>query len=559
MRLQATCHAIAFSILFAAHLPSLAQCHTTLLINGKITTMSSAQPSASWMLIDGERIAALGSGKPPQLSHSCGVVIDLAHHRVIPGLIDSHNHIVVQSLRPGYDVRLDIAASVQEAMTMLNERSHGIPATAWITSIGGWSPEQFAEHRMPSLSELDAAAPGHPVYLQIGFDGPAVTNSLGRAFLKDRGVSVADDGSIAVNEPTVAAYNSLRSLQTPADKLRGAVDAMNFAASVGLTTSDDKGGTWPTDMEGTKDAAEVGDKTNVLNPFTDYNAFLALDRDGRMAMRLRIFFYMQDRTADLPFLRARLNNQFPDFGDNWLKVSGIGERIYSGPFPFTPGSSPDTYIAAARMIAEHGWAHDEHAQGLKDEKEFASAWEKVNAQIPLAPLRWCLAHVPGIDNDTLQRLKALGVGVSLAGSRYTASDPPRISPKDIPPFRRIVDSGIQVGYGSDGGTVSAIDPWAHMYYMVTGKNSAGQMVAPEQTLTRIEALRLYTVNQPWFTGDERDLGSLDVGKLADLVVLNADFLDPAQVDDNRIKRIKSVLTIVGGKIVYDTHTLTARK
>ena len=208
-------------------------------------------------------------------------------------------------------------------------------------------------------------------------------------------------------------------------------------------------------------------------------------------------------------------------------------------------------MAAARLIAQKGWAHDEHAMGLADEKAFATAWEKVNAETPLAPLRWCLAHVPGIDEETLERLKAMGVGVSAAGSRYTATNPPRNTPKDIPPFRILVESGIHVGYGSDGGTITALDPWPHLYYMVTGKNSAGELVAAGQTVTRIQALRLYTADQPWFTKEETDLGSIEAGKLADLAVLSDDFLDAGRVSDEAIKHICSVLTIVGGKVVYD--------
>jgi hypothetical protein len=193
--------------------------------------------------------------------------------------------------------------------------------------------------------------------------------------------------------------------------------------------------------------------------------------------------------------------------------------------------------------------------GIADEKAFTDVWEKINKDISLSPLRWCLAHVPGIDQETLNRLRAMGVGVSAAGSRYTASTPPRTSPKDIPPFRMLLESGIHVGYGSDGGTVSPLDPWPHMYYMVTGKNSAGQLVAAGQTLTRMEALRMYTASQPWFTKDDDRLGSIETGKLADLVVLSNDYLDPKRVPDEAIKRITSVLTIIGGRVVYDDHIL----
>lgn len=530
-------------------------CRETILYNGKIATMDRRNTMASSVTIEGDRIAAVGIARGIPKHDGCARLIDLKGRRVIPGLIDSHNHIVVASSRPGHAVRIEIASSIAEVQQLIRDKAATLSPGEWITAVGGWSPEQFTEKRMPALADLDAAAPNNPVYLQTGFTGPATTNSKGKAFFEKKGIKVGVDGDIEAHASTIAAYNALKSIQTAADEKRGTLDVMAYAASVGLTMSDDKGGPWPADTPGAQGVAATGNSTNALNPFTGYDQFLALDREGKMRMRLRIFFYMQDLHPDLTFLRARIDNQFRDFGDDWLKVSGLGERIYSGPFPFTPNAAPEVYLAAARLVAENGWAYDEHSGSLRDEKEFTKIWEQVNRQTPLASLRWCLAHVPGIDMETLHRLQAMGVGVSAAGSRYTASVPPRISPKDISPFRMLVESGIHVGYGSDGGTVSPLDPWPHMYYMVTGKNNAGQLVAAGQTLTRIQALRMYTTNQPWFTKDEDKLGSIEAGKLADLVVLSNDFLDPNRVADEAIKRITSVLTIVGGKIVHNSGVL----
>jgi hypothetical protein len=538
--------------------PARAQdCRRTILYNGKIATMDQQNTMASSVTIEGDRIVAVrvSSGLPK--NDGCAQLIDLKGRRVTPGLIDGHNHIVVASMRPGHDARIEIAASISEVQQLIRKKASTLPAESWITAIGGWSPEQFTEGRMPTTAELDSAAPNLPVYLQTGFDGPAVTNSKGRAFFEKNGAKVGADGSIDAGAPTVAAFNALASIWTLADQKRGTLDVMAYAASVGLTMSDDKGGPWPADTPGAQGLAEIGNKTNFVNPFTGYDQFLAIERENKMSMRLRIFFYMQDLTPNLPFLKARINNQFRDFGSDWIKVSGVGERIYSGPFPFTPKAPLQIYEAAAQLVAESSWSYDEHAMGIADEKEFTDVWEKINKTIPLEPLRWCLAHVPGIDAETLHRLQAIGVGVSAAGGRYTASTPPRNSPKDIPPFRMLVESGIHVGYGSDGGTVAPLNPWPHMYYMVTGKNNAGQLVAPGQTLTRIQALRMYTASQPWFTKDDDKLGTLEAGKLADLVVLSDDFLDPARVPDEAIKHITSVLTIVGGKTVYDSGAVHA--
>jgi predicted amidohydrolase YtcJ len=548
---------IAVPLCAGAALSARAQnCNETVLYNGKVATMDPHDTMASSVTIDGDRITAVGLAKGIPKHVLCARLIDLKGRRVTPGLIDSHNHIVQVSLRPGHDVRIEVAASIAEAQQLIRSKAATVPASDWITASGGWSPEQFAENRMPTQDDLDAADSNHPIYVQTGFDGPAATNSKGRAFFEQRGIKVEADGSIAANAPTVAAYNALESARTFDDAKRGALDVMAYAASVGLTMSDDKGGPWPTDTPGTQGLAETSNRTNSVHPFNGYDAILALGREGKMLTRLRIFFYMQDTTPALPFLKARVNNQFQDFGDDWIRVAGIGERIYSGPFPFTPNSPSDVYEAATRLVAQKGWTYDEHGMALEDEKEFTTVWEKINQDVPLAPLRWCLAHVPGIDLDTLNRLKAMGVGVSAAGGRYTASTPPRISPKNIPPFRLLVESGIHVGYGSDGGAIAPLDPWLHMYYMVTGKNNAGQLVAAGQTLTRMQALRMYTASQPWFTREEAKLGSIEPGKLADLAVLSDDFLDSVRVPDEAIKRITSVMTFVGGKIVHDGSSLS---
>ena len=519
-------------------------CQELVLHNGTIATMDSRNTMARSVTIRGDRIGAVGAARGIPPHDACATVIDLRGRTVVPGLIDSHDHIVQLSLRPGHDMReIEGAFSIAELQQALRARARTVPPGEWITAVGGWAPNQFAERRMPTLGELDAAAPDHPVYLQTGFAGPSVTNRKGQPFFVERGIRVGADGSIGANAPSAAAWNALKSLQTDADRRRGALDALMYAARVGLTTSDDKGGAWPADTPGARGLAALGTGTaNEVPPFAAYDQVAALDREGRMPVRVRLFFYMQDITPQLPFLTARLDNQLSNFGSPFLRVSGLGERIAGA------DAAPAVYEAAVRLAARKRWAYDQHANGLPDQKTIVSVWEKVHAAFPLTDLRWCLAHVPGIDSETLNRLKAMNVGVSLTGGRYLVGT----REQEGSPFRRILDSGIHAGYGGDGGSVAPLNPWVHVYYMVTGRNSAGEVIEPaDQLLTRTEALRMYTANQGWFTNDERDLGSIETGKLADLVVLSDDVLDPQKVPDAAIKRVHSLLTIVGGKVVYD--------
>jgi predicted amidohydrolase YtcJ len=265
-----------------------------------------------------------------------------------------------------------------------------------------------------------------------------------------------------------------------------------------------------------------------------------------MTHRLRIFFLTQDTKPDVPLLRERLLNMFPDFGDDMLKVSGIGE--FAAAWNFRNGATPANYETALQLVAKHGWAFQQHTLSLNEDQFTTSTFEKVNAVTPIRDLHWAIGHVPKIDRPTLERLKAIGAGVAVHGWLYLSGTPQNFGP----PFRTIVDSGIHVGAGSDAAAVSVFDPWLEIYYMVTGKNSAGEMINPGQQLTRMEAIHLYTAENGWYTHEEDKMGTIEPGKFGDLVVLSNDYFDPKQVSDEAIKRITSVLTVVDGKVIHDS-------
>ena len=177
---------------------------------------------------------------------------------------------------------------------------------------------------------------------------------------------------------------------------------------------------------------------------------------------------------------------------------------------------------------------------------------------PITELRWSLAHVfeMGKDNDLthVNTLKSMGMGVRVQNQGYIVPTDRfplgrTLGAKNAGPlFRTLVDSGIPIGAGTDGSLLGPMNPWLSIYYMVTGKDSAGNMVNPGQTITRMEALRLYTMGSAWFSFDESHLGSLEPGKLADLVVLSEDYLT---LPEEQIRTLHSVLTVVGGKIVHE--------
>ncbi len=508
------------------------------LVNGKIVTMDKKDSIVSSMTIQNGVFDNTSKVAP------CTKVIDLHGRTAVPGLVDNHNHIVALGIRPGHDTRIETASSIADVQELISARAKSVPAGEFLTAMGGWNPAQFKEKRLPTLAELDAAAPNHPVFLYLAFTGPAATNSKGKAFLESKGVQVSETGAIAANAPSLAALNALRAAQTFDDQKRGTLDAMSYASRVGVTTSADMG---VFVIPGTPDVQDsfTFDTLASGNPFRMYDAFLALHHEHKMSMRLRVFYLTMDKDNSIPLLTERVLNSFPEFGDDMMRVSGIGEFATNWPL-FGTVTPPPNYLTALQFVAKHGWTFQQHSLSRAEDELTVSTFEAVNATTPIAGLHWSIAHAPQIDKAKLDRLKAIGAGIAVHPFEYLAG-----ANGSGPPLRTILDSGIHMGAGSDSAQISTLDPWLILYYMVTGKNAAGAMINDGQQLTRAEALRLYTAENGWFFHEEDKLGSIEPGKLGDVVVLSGDYLDPKKVPDEAIKSLKSVLTVVDGRVVFD--------
>jgi predicted amidohydrolase YtcJ len=500
--------------------------------------MDKRNPVVTEVTIRSSKFESIGPSK--QKPTPCTQVINLKGRTAVPGLIDNHNHIVLLGLRPGYDTRLETASSIADMQTLIQARAKSVPVGAFITAMGGWNAAQLREKRLPTLAELDAADSTHPVIVFQAFTGPAATNSRGRDFFVSKKVAVSDTGAIAANAPSIAALDVLRAVQTFEDKKRGSIDAMNYSASVGVTTNVDMGAF---NIPGTPELQDAFAMNTLASadPFHMYDAFAALHNEGKLSTRLRLFFLSMDTRPTIPMLTARLNNTLDGFGDDMMRFSGIGEFATNWPL-FGNATPPPNYETALKAVAKAGWPFQQHSLSLAEDQLTASTFEKVNAETPIANLRWSVAHVPRIDQATVNRFKALGAGIAVHPFGYLAGQPGA-----GPPLRMILDSGVHVGAGSDSAQISTLNPWLMIYYMVTGKNAAGQLVNAGQQITREEALRLYTAENGWFFHEESKLGSMEPGKLGDVVVLSDDYL---KVPEEDIKKLHSVMTIVNGKIIY---------
>jgi predicted amidohydrolase YtcJ len=517
-----------------------------LLTNGAVHTMDANGTVAESVRIVGDRFAAVGRGRLG--ATRCTDVVDLHGRTIVPGLIDVHNHIVLLGLRPGHDTRLESAASIRDVLELLGARAADLPAGEWITSIGGFDIKQFVPPpgtpRFPTLAELDSVTPNHPVYIQESFAGPSVTNTLGKRFFESKGIDVGDDGAIAggfqTPNPTTRALYALRQMQTLGDKKEGTLHALRYAASLGLTTQLDQGGFPAT--------GTPADGAAHFDPDHAYDALLALYHEGALIERIRLNFLYMETDPATPKLAARLANAFPHFGGGMLRVVGIGE--FTAGASAIIGEATQPWLNGTRRVAEAGWRNENHSLTANDFKVIIDGWERINGELPapgITKLRWVVAHVPFITREYVDKLAALGGGVNvLGGWRYISGT----AEANGPPFRMLVDSGIPVGMSSDGMQISPMNPWLGLYYVVTGKNARGELINAGQTLTREEALHLYTAANGWFLNEEDDLGTIEPGKYADLAVLSADYFDSDAVPDEALKRVHSMLTIVGGKIVF---------
>ena len=537
-------------------------------INGRIHTMDDQKPLVKAVAIRNGRFVSVGiNASNPAPGEK---VIDLHGRTVVPGLIESHTHLVSLANRPGYHVaQWELASNLAEVLVLLAARRASVPEGQFITAMGAGTPRMFAELRLPTLAEIDAVVPDRPVFLYQGGGGPARTNSLGKLFFETATAPLAGpcvvgaDGSLAtvagVNHANRALYH-LRIRQTFDDKKRSALDAMAYSASIGLTTNLDQ--TLVAKATGTLDPASLDpqptDALFNLNHFRMYDAWLALHREDKAFIRLQINFLhnqgfiaaLGDLDHQLPELRERLKNQFPFFGDDMVRTGGIGE--WAAPFA-APGSADyPVWLESQRLVAKARWRNENAQPGSPTSsasiEQVVATYEAMDAEFGIKDLRWGLQHADFTTPDQLARLKNMNCAVSMSGFRWLNGVPRADGLPVGPLFPQILASGIHAGMHEDGVHIAPHNPWFALHYATTGLNVLGQQINPGQQITRYQALYAYTRGNAWYLNRENDLGSIEEGKLADLVVLDRDYFS---VSDADMRRTRPVLTVVDGEIVYD--------
>jgi predicted amidohydrolase YtcJ len=515
---------LLFCLIFASAVQ--AQPADTLLRNGKILTVDAEFAVVEALAIRGERIVATGSNADLQaLAGPATQVIDLQGATVVPGLIDNHFHFLRAVQRWHRQVRLDGVASRAQALQMLAAKAQAMPAGEWILVQGGWFPEQFADAPGGfTLEELDQVAPDNPLFLQERYN-IVYANTLA---LRAVGLDPADgarrpaEGLATFNPP----YGSLIQQIPPTSQAQLEQNLSDFMLELnksGLTGVYSLG----RGPEGEDDVMERRAAAGPL-PLRIWSTLTYEANDSAGA------------DAAIALIRASQPNTFDgDYGQ-----FGLGEHVYLPFFDFPSQRGPwpteiiDEFARIAEVAAAGGWPLHEHTMSDWSVQDLLARFEDINQRHPLAPLRWTLAHVYDISPDSIARAKALGMGLAIHGAAMNGSVKL--------PLRAVADSGILYGLGTDATIVSHYQPFITLGWLVSGLDLAGNQ-ALDQTLTREEALIAHTRSNAWLFQQEANLGTLEPGKLADLVVLDRDYLS---IPAAEIMQIQPVLTMVGGRIVY---------
>jgi predicted amidohydrolase YtcJ len=536
--------------LLGALLPTAAraQAPDTVLLNGKIVTLDSRSTVADALAVRDGRIIAVGpDGEIRGLARPTTRVIDLAGRTVIPGLIDSHMHAIRAALFYATEVNWIGTHSIAEAMGRIRAKARTAKPGDWIIVAGGWTDQQFQERRRPTQAELIAAAPDNPVYVQL-FYGAALLTPAGFKALNiandadvpphgriERTADGAPTGWIAGDNPTISGLFDRLPLPTFDQSVAGTRAFFRELNRLGLTGVSDPGG------------------YNLTAE--SYQPLFKVWQERALTVRVVFSLFAQHPGKELED-DQNLTQFLPmGFGDDMLRFNGLGENVAWGMYNNDNPSEAQKqhydeiahWAAAHRMTLTQHWSNNVSVHHLLD------VLEHVNREIPLAPLRWSIAHLNDASDDTLRRMKALGVGWLMQDAMYFNGDAVIAArgleaAKRTPPIRTALNMGLRVGGGTDAHRVMSYNPMVSLEWMIDGKTVAGTATRDaDETPSREEALRLYTQGSAWFTFDDDKRGSLAPGRLADLAVLTGDIMT---VPAPEIGTIESLLTMVGGRIVY---------
>jgi predicted amidohydrolase YtcJ len=528
-----------------------------LIVNAKITTLDRENPEAEAVAIRDGRILAVGSEAEARESAPDADIVDAGGRRLVPGLIDSHTHVIRGGLNYNMELRWDGVPSLADAMAMLREQALGTPPPQWIRVVGGFTEHQFAEKRLPTIAEINAAAPETPVFILHLYDRALLNAAALRAvgYTRDTpnppgGEIVRDAGGnptgllLAQPNATILYATLAKGPKLPPEyQLNSTRHFMRELNSLGVTSVIDAGG-------------------GFQNYPDDYEIIEKLHADDQLTVRISYNLFTQKPKDELADFAGWAKQVSPGQGDDRYRHNGAGEMlVYSAadfedfrqPRPEMPANMETDLEPVIRLLAEHRWPWRLHATYDETISRALNVYEKVNADIPFDGLHWFFDHAETISDRNIDRIAALGGGIAVQhrmafqGEYFTDRYGERTAER-TPPIARMIAAGIPVGAGTDATRVASYNPWVSLSWLVTGKTVGGQRIyPPANRVSREKALRMWTHENTWFSNEEGKKGRIRNGELADLIVLSGDYFS---VPEDEIVHLRSVLTVLGGAIVY---------
>ncbi|KQV86265.1 amidohydrolase [Massilia sp. Root351] len=532
-----------------------------IITNGKVATMVKEGSFAQAVAMKDGKIEAVGSNAQIlKLKKANTQVIDAGGRTVIPGLNDSHLHVIREGLNYNAELRWDGVTSLKKAMEMLKEQAARTPDGAWIKVVGGWNEFQFEEKRLPTLEEINAAVPDKPVFLLylygLGFLNQKGIETLG--YNKDTkfkdGVVELDaqgkpTGKLIAKPNALILYTTLAKTNVlPRDQqINSTLHYYRELNRLGVTSAIDAGG-------------------GGQNFPDDYGVTVELAKDGKLTVRTSYYLFAQKPGKELEDYQRWLTLTKPDsnqhmFYANGYTTEGAGENLvwsaadfenFLEPRPDMPEHMEGELEAVLRLLVKNRWPFRIHATYGESIDRDLAVIEKVNKEMPLKGLRWFFDHAETISDAQLARVKALGGGIAVQDRMYFQGEhywkQYGAQTRQMPPIRKMLEMKVPVGLGTDGTRVSSYGPWPSVYWAVTGKTAGGlSLWQPKDILSRYEALKLMTSGSAWMSGEEKVKGTLAKGQYADLVILPQDYFS---MPVEQIKNLESALTVVNGKVVY---------
>ena len=528
--------------------------------NGRFATLDPLAPQATAVAIRDGLILATGDESAifPHLGPQT-TRIDLKGRTVIPGLNDSHIHVIRGGLNYNMELRWDGVPSLSVALALLKEQARRTPPPQWVRVVGGWSEFQFAERRMPTLGEINAASKDTPVFVLHLYDRALLNQAAVRAlgYTKDtpeplgghieRDKSGNPTGLLLAKPNALILYASLA--QGPKlgfdDQVNSTRHFMRELNRLGITSCIDAGG-------------------GFQNYPDDYRVIEHLAGRGELTLRLAYNLFTQHPKEEYEDFTGWTKLVTPGQGNDLYKLNGAGEMLVFSAADFEDFLEPRPDLQPVMeaelkkvigLLVEKRWPFRLHATYDESISRFLDVFEAIDRDIPFNGLRWFFDHAETISERNMERVRKLRGGIAIQDrmafqGEYFVARYGKEAGKRTPPLTRMLDLGIPIGAGTDATRVSSYNPWVSLYWLTSGKTVGGLPLYDEENrVSRTTALGLYTEGSAWFSGDEAKKGRIAVGRLADLAVLSADYFT---VPEEEIKAIESVLTIMDGKIVHGT-------